>query len=124
MLIFDKFIYLLIFILNSNTFMMSINVIYRYEKLMIGALKQRYKRFLADISIADNPEHLTVHCPNTGSMLTLIPPHNMNPECVFSASNNLSRKYPHTLEYINLNSTWVGIHSGIDSMVHMFYVRN
>ena len=38
--------------------------------LIKGKLIKRYKRFFADIKVNNNI--LTVHCPNTGSMLGLL----------------------------------------------------
>ncbi|RYZ78110.1 MAG: DNA/RNA nuclease SfsA, partial [Moraxellaceae bacterium] len=64
--------------------------------LMPALLVQRYKRFLADITLPTG-QTITVHCPNTGSMKNCIQP--MSP-CWYSVSANQTRKYPHTLEVI------------------------
>ncbi|WP_437884645.1 DNA/RNA nuclease SfsA [Pseudomonas sp. LRF_L74] len=57
-------------------------------------LLRRYKRFLADIETASG-ELLTIHCPNTGSMLNC-----MSDGCRiwFSRSNDPKRKLPGTWE--------------------------
>ncbi|WP_447593777.1 DNA/RNA nuclease SfsA [Aquipseudomonas campi] len=59
-----------------------------------GRLLRRYKRFLADIETASG-ELLTIHCPNTGSMLNC-----MSEGCRvwFSRSNDPKRKLPGTWE--------------------------
>ncbi len=59
-----------------------------------GRLLRRYKRFLADIETAAG-EQLTIHCPNTGSMLNC-----MSEGCRvwFSRSNDPKRKLPGTWE--------------------------
>ncbi|WP_225775312.1 DNA/RNA nuclease SfsA [Pseudomonas sp. Marseille-Q5115] len=61
-----------------------------------ATLLRRYKRFLADIELADRSQ-LTVHCPNTGSMLNC-----MAPGCRvwFSRSSDPSRKLPGTWEIV------------------------
>ncbi|UZA70871.1 DNA/RNA nuclease SfsA [Pseudomonas viridiflava] len=59
-----------------------------------GRLIVRYKRFLADIE-TDSGELLTIHCPNTGSMLNCMMPGG----CVwFSRSSDPKRKLPGTWE--------------------------
>lgn len=62
--------------------------------LQEARLLQRYKRFLADIETLDG-EQLTIHCPNTGSML-----HCMSPggRVWFSRSSDPKRKLPGTWE--------------------------
>lgn len=57
-------------------------------------LLRRYKRFLADIRLADGRE-VTIHCPNTGSMKACIAEES---PCWFSESDNPKRKYPYTWE--------------------------
>ncbi|MBB6341579.1 sugar fermentation stimulation protein A [Pseudomonas fluvialis] len=59
-----------------------------------GCLLRRYKRFLADIETAGG-EQLTIHCPNTGSMLNC-----MSEGCRvwFSRSQDPKRKLPGTWE--------------------------
>ncbi|MCY1207533.1 Sugar fermentation stimulation protein A [compost metagenome] len=59
-----------------------------------GRLLKRYKRFLADIETVSG-ELLTIHCPNTGSMLNC-----MSEGCRvwFSRSNDPKRKLPGTWE--------------------------
>lgn len=59
-------------------------------------LLQRYKRFMADVRLADG-SLLTVHCPNTGSMKNCLLP---GRPCWYSTSTNAKRKYPHTLEVV------------------------
>ena len=64
--------------------------------LVRGTLLQRYKRFLADVTL-DTGETLTAACPNTGTMLGLTTP---GLKVWLSRSASLTRKYPHTLEII------------------------
>jgi len=61
-----------------------------------ATLLKRYKRFLADIELADGSQ-LTVHCPNTGSMLNC-----MAPGCRVwvSRTDDPKRKLPGTWEIV------------------------
>ncbi|MGE8361126.1 DNA/RNA nuclease SfsA [Pseudomonas sp.] len=59
-----------------------------------AVLLRRYKRFLADIETASG-EHLTIHCPNTGSMLNCM---SEGARVWFSRSNDPKRKLPGTWE--------------------------
>ncbi|MCY1535303.1 Sugar fermentation stimulation protein A [compost metagenome] len=59
-----------------------------------GLLLRRYKRFLADIETASG-ELLTIHCPNTGSMLNCM---GEGARVWFSRSNDPKRKLPGTWE--------------------------
>lgn len=59
-----------------------------------GRLLRRYKRFLADIELA-NGEQVTIHCPNTGSMFNCMAP---GGRVWFSRSSDPKRKLPGTWE--------------------------
>ncbi|MGE8500496.1 MAG: DNA/RNA nuclease SfsA [Pseudomonas sp.] len=59
-----------------------------------GVLLRRYKRFLADIETASG-EQLTIHCPNTGSMLNCM---SEGARVWFSRSSDPKRKLPGTWE--------------------------
>ncbi len=75
--------------------------------LTAGTLLKRYKRFLADVRLADG-NIITAHCPNTGTMLTCSTPGN---PVRLSRSDNPKRKYPYTLEMIQVGATWVGVNT-------------
>lgn len=79
------------------------------QKLLPGVLIRRYKRFLADVEL-DSGETITVHCPNSGSMLGCSEP---SSPVLLSRSENPKRKYPHTLEMVQADSIWVGVNTAL-----------
>ena len=79
------------------------------QELQPGILVRRYKRFLADIEL-DNHKVITVHCPNSGSMLGCSEP---GSPVMFSRSDNPKRKYPHTLEMVQAGTVWVGVNTSL-----------
>lgn len=69
----------------------------KYEPPLHPALLlRRYKRFFADIQLPSG-DLLTIHCPNTGSMLNCLVPET---PCWYSLSDNPKRKLPGTLELV------------------------
>lgn len=77
------------------------------SRLIPGTLIQRYKRFLADVRLA-NGEVVIAHCTNTGTMMGCKEP---GSAVYISRSENLHRKLPYTWELIKANNTWVGINT-------------
>jgi sugar fermentation stimulation protein A len=77
------------------------------QQLQPATLLKRYKRFLADVELPDGRQ-LTVHCPNSGSMMGCSSP---GLPAMISRSDNPKRKYPHTLEMVMVDGDWVGINT-------------
>lgn len=82
------------------------------NELIEGVLVRRYKRFLADVTLAGRTP-VTAHCPNTGSMLGCCEP---DSPVWLSRSASTTRKYPLTWEIVQVTGrTLVGINTGITS---------
>lgn len=78
------------------------------KPLIEGTLLRRYKRFLADVELAGG-ERVTVHCPNTGSMMGCAEP---GYRVWMSVSDNPKRKYRMTWEIVeDRGGTLVGINT-------------
>ena len=75
--------------------------------LINGTLIQRYKRFLADVRLADGTI-VTAHCTNTGSMIGCKAP---GSAIYISRSANQRRRLAYTWELIRVNGHWVGINT-------------
>ena len=83
----------------------------RYQPQLIPAtLIRRYKRFLADVTL-DSGEEITVHTPNTGSMMGCSEP---GSRIWLRDSNNPKRKYRYSW-VMSQNSE--GILIGVDTML-------
>ncbi len=86
---------------------------YEYPPLQAGILRQRYKRFFAEIEL-DSGDRITAHCPNTGPMTGI---------CQIGAPVQVSyhpdpkRKLPYTWEMIFVDGAWVGVNTGLPNRV-------
>jgi sugar fermentation stimulation protein A len=77
-------------------------------KLVEGRLIRRYKRFLADIQLADGV--ITAACPNTGSLMGCC---EAGSRVWLSESDSATRKYRHTWEIVEVGEVMVGINTGL-----------
>lgn len=65
-----------------------------FKNLQNATLVKRYKRFLADVRLA-NGDEITIYCPNTGAMTGCAEP---GDTIYYSVSDNPKRKYQYTWE--------------------------
>lgn len=77
--------------------------------LVHGTLLRRYKRFLADIALADGRE-VTAHCANPGSMLDVAV---VGRPVVVSPQDDPKRKLRWSWELIDLDGHWVCINTAL-----------
>lgn len=77
--------------------------------LVEGRLIRRYKRFLADVALADG-DVVTAHTANTGAMLGCSEP---GRRVWLSRHDNPARKLPYTLEFIDMPAARVGVNTGV-----------
>lgn len=76
--------------------------------LIKGTLIKRYKRFLADVYLEGHSKPVTIHCPNSGSMLGLT---KEGSSVWASKSLNLKRKLPYTWEIGEEDGVLVGVNT-------------
>lgn len=76
--------------------------------LIPARLLRRYKRFLADMQLADGSE-IVAHCPNPGSMLGLAVP---GTSCWLSRHQGTRRKLANGWELAELGPALVGLNTG------------
>jgi sugar fermentation stimulation protein A len=76
-------------------------------RLIRGTLVQRYKRFLADVRLADG-RIVTAHCTNTGSMKGC---NEAGSTVYISPIAKEGRRLLYTWEIVKVGPTWVGINT-------------
>ncbi len=79
----------------------------RLPPLTDGRVLRRYKRFLAEVELADG-RLVTAHCPNTGSMRTCWAP---GAPVQLSHSDDPRRKLAWTWERVDMGRGWIGINT-------------
>lgn len=89
--------------------------------LASATLVKRYQRFLADVQL-ENGEIITLHCPNTGSMLNCNVP---GSRVLFSDSRNEKRKYRYTLEAVTTPfGAWAGVNTSRANLLVQEAIEN
>jgi len=78
-----------------------------WPEMIPGRLLKRYKRFLADVELADG-SIVTAHCPNSGSMTACSEP---GRPVYLSSHDNPRRKLKYTWEIIQMPDSLVGVNT-------------
>lgn len=78
-----------------------------------GRLLRRYKRFLADVRLA-NGEVLTAHCPNTGGLIGCQEP---GSRVWLRDSADPGRKLRYTWQAVEVGGTWVNVDTNLPNRV-------
>jgi sugar fermentation stimulation protein A len=76
--------------------------------LLRGILQRRYQRFFAEVDLISG-ERILAHCPNTGSMRSLVEP---GLGVYVSRATNPQRKLAYTLELVDAGTSLVGVNTG------------
>ena len=79
----------------------------KFNGLIKGRLRGRYKRFFADIEL-DTGETITAHCPNPGKMLGLL---DDGAPALVTYINDPKKKLQYRLEALQTGDTWVGVNT-------------
>lgn len=87
--------------------------------LIQGRLVRRYKRFLADVELGG--ELITAHTPNTGRMIGCSEP---GRPVWLSRHEGGGRKYPYTLEMIEMPEALVGVNTMVPNRLVAAAARN
>lgn len=91
------------------------------QVLQPAILLRRYKRFLADVELPDGT-HITLHCPNTGSMRNCQTPQS---RVWYTDSSNSLRKYPCTWQVVeNSYGQYVGVNTGLANQLVVEAIQN
>lgn len=77
------------------------------QKLIPGKLIKRYKRFLADVELADGTV-VTAHCPNSGRMTLCQGP---GWDVLLSPANTPKRKLQYTWELVHNGQCWICVNT-------------
>ena len=92
-----------------------------FPPLTEGALRQRYKRFLADVVLTEAEELVCAHCPNTGAMTGCQP---ADAAVWLSFHSKPARKLAWTWELVQTETGLACIHAAMANRVVAEALRN
>lgn len=99
-------------------------LLYPFAPLLPGIVRNRYKRFFADIELASG-ETVVAHCPNTGPMTGLYEP---GRRVMVSQNDDPKRKLKYTWELVECDDNgapvWVGANTALPNRVMRWALEN